>query len=35
LPAGGTPGWQPDPTTDREFECSGGQLRGSDCPVLD
>jgi FecR protein len=32
---GGTPGWQPDPTTDREFECSGGQLRGSDCPVLD
>lgn len=32
---GGAPGWQPDPTTDREFECSGGQVRGSGCPVLD
>jgi FecR protein len=32
---GGVPGWQPDPTTDREFECSGSQVGGSDCPVLD
>jgi FecR protein len=32
---GGTPGWQPDPTTDREFECSGSQVPGSSCPILD
>jgi hypothetical protein len=32
---GGTASWQPDPTTDREFECSGSQVRGSGCPVLD
>jgi FecR protein len=32
---GGAPGWQPDPTTDREFECSGSQVPGSGCPVQD
>lgn len=28
---GDNPSWQPDPTTDREFECSGQQGSGSGC----
>lgn len=32
---GGNPGWQADPTTDREFECSGSQRASSGCPVID
>lgn len=32
---GDSPGWQPDPTTDREFECSGSGGGRSGCPVLD
>lgn len=32
---GGAPAWLPDPTTDREFECSGSQDGRSNCPILD
>lgn len=32
---GSAPEWQSDPTTDREFECSGSADGSSGCPVLD